>query len=163
MSRSGHRVARVAAALLAFSGCSAALAQNVAPFGFTAVVENGVQIYVNLGGGDLWRGVDADRVDVANFGRWLTGLASWQDPNSRFIPRHKVRYLCPEHCRRDVFFGETPRQDSVFWKDGTKTTGRIEVRCGDYNRCFIFQDGVSSHKPNEWEAVDYLFVAPPKP
>lgn len=139
-----------------------ALAQNVAPFGFTLVLGTGVQVYVNMGGVGLWHGITEDGVDAANFGSWVTGIAPWVDKKGSLLPREKVQYACPEHCRK-MYFGDIPKEDTVAWKDGTKTTGRIEVRCQGSNYCAVYQDGKPRQGKNDWTTVDYLYLAPPKP
>ena len=137
-----------------------ALAQNVAPFGFTLVM-NEVQIYINLGGAGGWRGISDEGVDDAGILKDLIkGIVTAE--NRSFVPRAMVQYVCPEHCSKN-FFGEEPKQDTVFWKDGSQTTGRIEVRCGEYNRCFVYQDGKPRHPKasyeEDWPRVNYIYLA----
>ncbi len=145
---------------------SSAYAQNVAPFGFTIVVV-GIPIYINMGGAGVWHGISEDGVDGARFGNWFTGLGYGDGAKASLIPRQKVEYVCPENCRK-MSFGDPPKEDTVYWKDGKKTTGRIEVKCHDYNFFFVFQDGKPSHKDatyaGDWPMVDYIYLAPlPKP
>jgi hypothetical protein len=43
--------------------------------------------------------------------------------------------------------------------------GRIEVRCGDYHSCFVYQDGKvvypSGGDGGGWGQVSYVELAPP--
>ncbi|MBV9633955.1 MAG: hypothetical protein JO163_14805 [Methylobacteriaceae bacterium] len=135
-------------------------AQNVAPFGFTLVM-NEVQIYINLGGAGGWTGITEEGVDD---GGRLKDLVKGVETrgNRSFVPRAMVQYVCSERCSSN-FFGDEPKEDTVFWKDGSQTTGRIEVRCGEYNRCFVYQDGKPRHPKasyeGDWPRVKYMYLA----
>ena len=80
--------------------------------------------------------------------------------------RPNVRVVCAGRCPDTLNRYDASPQDKVVWKQGPPTLGgRIEIRCGEYHHCTVFQDDRRVH-PNvgyggDWEQVSYMELAPP--
>ena len=98
----------------------------------------------------LWGGIVGDEVAVSGTS----------------LPRSRVRFVCPERCP-DNLPSQPAEQDTVVWKDGTRTGGRVEVRCenNSNSQCYISQDGKPSKPksakqagPGSWNDVNYVYL-----
>jgi hypothetical protein len=139
-------------------GWQQACAQNVAPLELTFVLRGGPMYnYVN---GMGWKGITGDKIDAGY---------PWMEKWPAFFTRANIRVVCTERCPDTLNrYGQSP-QDKVVWKEGPPTVGgRIEVRCGEYHYCAVYQDDKRVH-PNadyrgDWHQVSYVeLAAPAKP
>jgi hypothetical protein len=110
--------------------------------------------YVN---GSGWKGIVGDKID---------GGYARQEKWSELFTRSNIRVVCAGRCPDALSrYAESP-QDKVVWKKGPPTVGgRIEIKCGDYHSCFVYQDGKvvypSSNDGGGWGQVSYVELAPP--
>ncbi len=131
-------------------------AQNVAPLELTFVFRNGGAMF-NFVNGRGWKGIVDDTIDAGY---------TWRNKFPELFTRSNVRVVCAGQCP-DAFnrYAQSP-QDKVVWKEGPPTVGgRIEIRCGEYHHCTVYQDDKPVH-PNadyrgDWEKVSYVELAPP--
>jgi hypothetical protein len=132
-----------------------ARAQNVRPMELTFVFREGT--IFNYSNGTGWKGIVGDKID-AGYG--------WEKRLPELFTRSNIRVVCAGRCPDTVYrYGESP-QDKVVWKQGPPTVGgRIEVRCGNYHYCTVFQDDKQVHSNvgpgGDWEQASYVELAPP--
>lgn len=149
------RLLGLAAALALAAFAQPAKAQNVAPLHLTFVFRGGVMFdYVN---GSGWKGIAGDKIDAGY---------SWMNKYPDLFTRANISMVCAGRCPDKINRYSDPRQDKVVWKQGSPTVGgRIEVRCGEYHRCSVFQDDKPVHpnvtRDGDWDQVSYVELAPP--
>ncbi len=151
----GVRLIRLAGLLALAAFAQPANAQNVAPLHLTFVFRGGAMFdYVN---GSGWKGIVGNKIDAGY---------PWMDKFPALFTRSNISLVCAGRCPDALDRYSNPRQDKVIWKQGSPTVGgRIEVRCGEYHHCTVFQDDKPVH-PNagnrgDWEQVSYVELAPP--
>jgi hypothetical protein len=148
--------ALAAFALAAFAqGWQQALAQNVAPLELTFMFRDGAMFNYRNGSG--WKGIVGDKID-AGYG--------WERKWPDLFTRSNVRVVCARQCPDALSRYDKSPQDKVVWKEGPPTVGgRIEVRCGDYHSCAVYQDDKRVHPNGDdsggWGQVSYVELAPP--
>jgi hypothetical protein len=149
-------LALAAFTLAAFAqGWQQARAQNVAPLELTFVFRDGAMF--NYSNGSGWKGIVGDKID---------GGYAPQEKWSELFTRSNIRVVCAGRCPDALArYAESP-QDKVVWKKGPPTVGgRIEVRCGDYHHCAVYQNGKvvypSGGDGGGWGQVSYVELAPP--
>jgi hypothetical protein len=150
------RLAGLLALIILAQAWQQAHAQNVAPLELTFVFRGGAVFnYVN---GSGWKGIVGDKIDggYARQEKWL-----------ELFTRSNVRVVCFRRCPDNLYrYGESP-QDKVVWKEDPPTVGsRIEIKCGDYHHCIVYQDDKRVH-PNadyrgDWEHISNVELAPPE-
>jgi hypothetical protein len=126
-------IALLALAALA-QGWQQACAQNVAPLELTLVFRGGAMFnYVN---GSGWKGIAGDKIDAGY---------PWMEKWPELFTRANIRVVCAKRCPDNLYrYGEFP-QDKVVWKEGPPTVGgRIEIKCGEYHHCIVYQDGAGA-------------------
>ena len=149
------RLAGLLALIILAQAWQQACAQNVAPLELTFVFRDGAMFnYVN---GSGWKGIVGDKID---------GGYARQEKWAELFTRSNVRVVCAGRCPDALSrYGESP-QDKVVWKQGPPTVGgRIEIKCGEYHHCTVYQDDKPVH-PNadyrgDWEHISYVELAPP--
>ena len=150
------RLAGLLALVILAQAWQQACAQNVAPLELTFVFRSGGATF-NYVNGFGWKGIVGDAID-AGYG--------WTNKLPELFTRSNVRVVCAGRCPDTVNRYDTSPQDKVVWKQGPPTLGgRIEIRCGEYHHCTVFQDDKRVH-PNvgyggDWEQVSYVELAPP--
>jgi len=129
-------LALAAFALAAFAqGWQQARAQNVAPLELTFMFRDGAMFNYRNGSG--WKGIVGDKID-AGYG--------WERKWPDLFTRSNVRVVCARQCPDALSRYDKSPQDKVVWKEGPPTVGgRIEVRCGDYHSCAVYQDDKRVH------------------
>jgi hypothetical protein len=149
-------LALAAFALAAFAqGWQQARAQNVGPLELTFLFRDGAMF--NYSNGSGWKGIVGDKID-GGYGR--------QEKWSELFTRSNIRVVCAGQCPDALSRYDKSPQDKVVWKEGPPTAGgRIEVRCGDYHSCAVYQDDKRVHPNGDdsggWGQVSYVELAPP--
>ena len=149
-------LALAAFALAAFAqGWQQARAQNVGPLELTFLFRDGAMF--NYSNGSGWKGIVGDKID-AGYG--------WERKWPDLFTRSNVRVVCARQCPDALSRYDKSPQDKVVWKEGPPTAGgRIEVRCGDYHSCAVYQDDKRVHPNGDdsggWGQVSYVELAPP--
>jgi hypothetical protein len=149
------RLAGLLALVILAQAWQQARAQNVAPLEPTFVFHTGGATF-NYVNGFGWKGIVGDTID-AGYG--------WTNKFPELFNRANVRVVCAGQCP-DAFnrYAQSP-QDKVVWKQGPPTVGgRIEIKCGEYHHCIVYQDDKPVH-PNadyrgDWEKISYVELAP---
>jgi hypothetical protein len=149
-------LALAAFALAAFAqGWQQARAQSTRPMELTYVFRDGVMFnYSNESG---WQGIVGDKIDAGY---------TWADKLPELFTRSNIRVVCAGRCPDKLYRYDESPQDKVVWKKGPPTVGgRIEIKCGNYHHCTVYQDDKRVH-PNvgsdgDWEQVSYVELAPP--
>jgi hypothetical protein len=150
------RLAGLLALIILAQAWQQARAQNVAPLELTFVFRTGGATF-NYVNGFGWKGIVGDAID-AGYG--------WTNKLPELFTRSNVRVVCAGQCPDTLNRYDASPQDKVVWKQGPPTLGgRIEIRCGEYHHCTVFQDDKRVH-PNvgyggDWEQVSYVELAPP--
>lgn len=135
---------------------SGARAQSCKPFAADIIFRDGSKLTMHTCGGWEWAGITDDKVGGS--------------PNNPLFARTLVRFVCRETQCRDTPSPPSPATvDTVVWDDGSRTTGRLEVRCHSRNNfCDVFQDGalIAPKNPNykdrsqsTWDYVKYVELA----
>jgi hypothetical protein len=85
-----------------------------------------------------WSGIAAESIDARGDTQTIDGVRQ-PKPAIQSFPRSAVRFLCYSKCPGELPAVEA-KEDTVVWKNGSRTTGRISRGC-DQGRCRLHQDG----------------------
>lgn len=117
---------------------SAALAQACRSETISLVFTDGsTKSFVACGN---WHGLTDEGIDALDI--QVSGS------NRTSVPRSQVRFVCRGKCPNPLP-SDRPVEDMVTWEDGSRTRGRVDVRCRR-SVCEVFQNGVHAGPPAEW-------------